>query len=204
MTALTAAWQEQRAQRGIHGMTEADWVAAFSRSSNSTRYTYAENEKAVLLPPPPRLFDNTGPTTVTGHDTDDDWGDDWGDGPLNPRPPRGWRWLLLLLVCGGLFGPLFVNACLPWPVPHLGGIIGYKSSVPFLWSSSPSAAKLDSWIRAEASVAWDRVLENIGPAAGAPDGVVIASPSTGGDDEPDYYVSAVGGCGMWRGGAKQG
>ena len=49
--------------------------------------------------------------------------------------------------------------------------------------------ELDKWIECEEEVAWDRILRNIGPIAGASDGVVIASPSSGDrDDEPDYYV----------------
>lgn len=32
-------------------------------------------------------------------------------------------------------------------------------------------------------------MANIGPRAGAADGLVIASPSTGEGDEPDYFVS---------------
>lgn len=171
-------------------MSEADWVAAFSRPSN--RYYNEKAEKAVLLPPPPRFLNNSdGGHALTGdHNDNDEWDEDWADGPLNPRPPGCWPWLLLLLLCGTLLGPILVNGCLPWPVTHLRGIIRHKPSFPVLGTSSPSAAKLDKWMRAEAGFAWKRVLDNIGPAAGVPDGVVIASPSTGGGTEPDYFVSA--------------
>lgn len=47
---------------------------------------------------------------------------------------------------------------------------------------------LDKWATAEAKVAWNHILANIGPAAGAWDGIVIASPSTGQNNEPDYFV----------------
>lgn len=174
-------------------MSEADWVAAFSRSSH--RPPHPEKlEKAVLLPPPPRYLNNSsiGGGGLTGVHDNDDWDEDWGDGPINSRPSHYWRWLLLILLGGALFGPLLVNGCLPWPVTHLRGIVGYKTNFPSLSGSSPSAAKLDKWIHAEANFAWKRVLDNIGPAAGVPDGVVIASPSTGGVDEPDYFVSGVG------------
>lgn len=51
--------------------------------------------------------------------------------------------------------------------------------------------ELTRWINAEKKVARDWMLRNIGPVAGAADGVVIASPSTGEvNGEPDYYVSA--------------
>lgn len=50
-------------------------------------------------------------------------------------------------------------------------------------------SSLDKWAAAEAKVAWNQILANIGPAAGAADGVVIASPSTGEHNEPDYFVS---------------
>jgi hypothetical protein len=49
---------------------------------------------------------------------------------------------------------------------------------------------LEKWILHEKSVAWDMISRNMGPAAGACDGIVIASPSAGRSvTEPDYYVS---------------
>lgn len=52
--------------------------------------------------------------------------------------------------------------------------------------------ELDGWVRQETAVAWDRMLRNIGPVGGAGDGVVVASPSSGGTpNEPDYYVSSI-------------
>jgi len=48
---------------------------------------------------------------------------------------------------------------------------------------------LERWIEEERVIAWNRVSSNIGPAAGASDGVIIASPSSGQHlTEPDYYV----------------
>ena len=48
---------------------------------------------------------------------------------------------------------------------------------------------LDRWIEEERVMAWNRISSNIGPAAGASDGVIIASPSSGQHlTEPDYYV----------------
>ena len=50
--------------------------------------------------------------------------------------------------------------------------------------------ELDRWIEEERVIAWNRITSNIGPAAGASDGIVIASPSAGQHlTEPDYYVS---------------
>lgn len=149
-------------------MSEADWVAAFARSP--PRYAY---EKKELLPPPPRFL-------ATSHTKE---GDDWEWDADQGRPP--WTMCLLLLVAGALFAPMLLGV-LPWPVPHIRGILAQKS---LSLCSSPSPAKLDKWIRAEAGFAYRRILDNIGPAAGAPDGVVIASPSTGEGDEPDYFVS---------------
>jgi hypothetical protein len=50
--------------------------------------------------------------------------------------------------------------------------------------------ELDNWIEEERVIAWNRITSNIGPAAGASDGIIIASPSSGQHlTEPDYYVS---------------
>ena len=50
--------------------------------------------------------------------------------------------------------------------------------------------ELDRWIEEERVIAWNRITNNIGPAAGASDGIVIASPSSGQHlTEPDYFVS---------------
>lgn len=49
---------------------------------------------------------------------------------------------------------------------------------------------LDVWIDRERKLAFQSIIDNIGPAAGAGDGIVIASPSMGDvAGEPDYYVS---------------
>jgi hypothetical protein len=50
--------------------------------------------------------------------------------------------------------------------------------------------ELDKWIEEERVIAWNRITNNIGPAGGAGDGIIIASPSSGQHlTEPDYYVS---------------
>ncbi len=53
-----------------------------------------------------------------------------------------------------------------------------------------SSSGLSQWIQAENLVARRWLLGNIGPIAGAADGLAIASPSRGGADAvPQYYVS---------------
>lgn len=52
--------------------------------------------------------------------------------------------------------------------------------------------ELDTWIEEERVIAWNRITSNIGPVAGAGDGIIIASPSAGKLlTEPDYYVSPL-------------
>ena len=49
---------------------------------------------------------------------------------------------------------------------------------------------LGKWIKQEEKVAWRQMMDNVGPAAGAAEGAVVASPSAGEwEGEPDYYVS---------------
>lgn len=49
--------------------------------------------------------------------------------------------------------------------------------------------ELDRWIEDQRVIAWNRISTNIGPAAGASDGIIVASPSSGQHlTEPDYYV----------------
>ncbi|KAL1408244.1 glycoside hydrolase 15 protein [Vanrija albida] len=56
----------------------------------------------------------------------------------------------------------------------------------FVWTSTP----LDRWVRVEQRVAWTRTLDNIGAAAGASDGIVVASPSKGEtSDVPNYFFT---------------
>lgn len=56
----------------------------------------------------------------------------------------------------------------------------------FVWTSTP----FDRWVRVEQREAWARTLDNIGAAAGASDGVVIASPSKGETpDVPNYFYT---------------
>ena len=62
-------------------------------------------------------------------------------------------------------------------------------------SGKPARRKrndLNSWIEAEEIIARKALLSNIGPIAGAKDGLVIASPSRGeAPDAPDYFVTFV-------------
>lgn len=52
------------------------------------------------------------------------------------------------------------------------------------------AEGLEGWLRKEEKVAWEGILKNVGPAVGAMDGAVVASPSEGeSEGDPDYYVS---------------
>lgn len=48
---------------------------------------------------------------------------------------------------------------------------------------------LDFWIRWEGMTAIGAIMANIGSHVGAADGIFVASPSTGADDEPNYLVS---------------
>jgi glucoamylase len=52
------------------------------------------------------------------------------------------------------------------------------------------ADKFERWVKKEEKVAWAAMAANIGPEAGASDGVVVAASSRGEwEDEPDYHVS---------------
>lgn len=95
--------------------------------------------------------------------------------PVFPHPPpqtasQGW-WR----VCGLL---LLSTAA--------AATVVFNPGLPYL--SFDQGFSLDSWAAAETKVAWKHILANVGPAAGAEDGVVIASPSTGSNHEPDYFV----------------
>jgi hypothetical protein len=60
------------------------------------------------------------------------------------------------------------------------------------WQSHAKCNELERWIKEEQVIAWAKISSNIGPAAGASDGIIIASPSAGQRlTEPDYYVSAL-------------
>jgi glucoamylase len=66
------------------------------------------------------------------------------------------------------------------------------SSDPFPGDRAHDDGKqgLDEWIKRAGKVAWREIVNNVGPAVGAKDGAVVASPSAGEwEDEPDYYVS---------------
>lgn len=56
---------------------------------------------------------------------------------------------------------------------------------------TPSSAELDRWIRKQERVSYSKILSNIGPPAGAAEGLVIASPSRGEVNQPDYFVSCL-------------
>jgi len=71
-----------------------------------------------------------------------------------------------------------------WFVPfsvELAGLGGHTSE-----------ASLEARIRKQERASFNRILGNIGPAAGAQDGLVVASKSQGEPDQPDYFVRAVG------------
>jgi hypothetical protein len=58
------------------------------------------------------------------------------------------------------------------------------------YEASKGREDLNLWIEGERKLAIQRIVDNIGPPAGAGDGIVIASPSMGDTaGEPDYYVS---------------
>ncbi|WVQ79280.1 hypothetical protein IAT38_001376 [Cryptococcus sp. DSM 104549] len=57
------------------------------------------------------------------------------------------------------------------------------------WAHPHPPTPLSDWLPEERALAMQRILLNIGPAAGADDGLVIASPSIGNDDEPNYYYT---------------
>jgi hypothetical protein len=63
------------------------------------------------------------------------------------------------------------------------------SSAVEQYRASVKRKELNRWIEEERVIAWNRITTNIGPAAGASDGIIIASPSSGQHlTEPDYYV----------------
>jgi len=66
-------------------------------------------------------------------------------------------------------------------------------SLPYLASSLCHPARhhgleLNDWIHRQEEISYDKILGNIGPAAGAKDGLVVASPSRGEPGQPDYFV----------------
>lgn len=62
----------------------------------------------------------------------------------------------------------------------------FTTQSPSSWPSHPGSEPLDDWIQKEASFAWQKIFQQIGPPAGADEGLVIASPST---DDPDYFYT---------------
>jgi hypothetical protein len=122
-----------------------------------------------------------------------------------PNPPgRTYRESTLRQSLG-----LIVGAGLLWivtsqvPIQHHVALLSHTNpAIAQTWQFiAPSSAvdqyqalvkrkELDRWIEEERGIAWNRITNNIGPAAGASDGIVIASPSSGQHlTEPDYYVS---------------
>lgn len=107
-----------------------------------------------------------------------------------------WRRLLLVftLIVTAAYGAYqmsylahyYTNAAMDAPQPT------WRSPSADLNPASADTIGIDSWIKKEAHSALRAVLANIGPAAGAADGIVVASPSTGDADEPDYYVRQHG------------
>ncbi|ORX37845.1 Six-hairpin glycosidase-like protein [Kockovaella imperatae] len=53
-------------------------------------------------------------------------------------------------------------------------------------ASAAPGSPFDKWIESEKDLALTKILENIGPAAGASDGLVVASPSK---ENPDYFYT---------------
>ncbi|ORY34856.1 Six-hairpin glycosidase-like protein, partial [Naematelia encephala] len=83
---------------------------------------------------------------------------------------------------------------------HFGLILYFLSiSLLVIWlvnSDEPdevvdsySSGNLSEWIGLEIEFALRRILENIGPAVGAAEGIVVASPSKGDRGEPDYFYT---------------
>jgi hypothetical protein len=128
--------------------------------------------------------------------------------PTSPRSlgskAPGWSKLRRTI---GLFLGFVVLYMLAGQMPMERHLDILDSSIPLIsqaWriSLAPSSAldrhkahrrrkELESWIERQQVVAWDRIASNIGLAAGAGDGIVIASPSAGHSlTEPDYYVSS--------------
>jgi hypothetical protein len=122
-----------------------------------------------------------------------------------PNPPgRTYRGVTLRQSLG-----LIVGAGLLWiltsqvPIQHQIALLSHTNpAIAQTWQFiAPSPAveqhqalvkrkELDKWIEDERLIAWNRITNNIGPAAGARDGIIIASPSSGKHlTEPDYYVS---------------
>jgi hypothetical protein len=111
-----------------------------------------------------------------------------------PNPPgRTYRESTLRQSLG-----LIVGAGLLWivtsqvPIQHHVALLSHTNpAIAQTWQFiAPSSAvdqyqalvkrkELDRWIEEERGIAWNRITNNIGPAAGASDGIVIASPSSG-------------------------
>ena len=70
-----------------------------------------------------------------------------------------------------------------WLVPSLVALVESSSGNEVLKETS-----LGSRIKRQERISFLRVLENIGPPAGAKDGLVVASKSHGEVDQPDYLV----------------
>jgi hypothetical protein len=122
-----------------------------------------------------------------------------------PNPPgRTYRESTLRQSLG-----LIVGAGLLWivtsqvPIQHHVALLSHTNQAiaqtwPFIAPSSAveqyqalvKRKELNRWVKEERVIAWKWITNNIGPAAGASDGIIIASPSSGKHlTEPDYYVS---------------
>ena len=92
-----------------------------------------------------------------------------------------WAVLACVVLCIALFA-----LSRPWPTITTHGL-ALTSCLRRSWLDPEQ--DLTTWIRAERKFATKMMLRNIGPIAGAKEGLVIASPSWGQyEDEPDYYV----------------
>lgn len=153
-----------------------------SLGERDTRDKRAHAAAAHLLSPPAAWHGY--------HSSDDSDGDGGGGGASKPGPPAGgstrprpraavrpkrrsrWRRLLTL--------PLIVGGVLVFLASRSDVRLSQGSTPAPVWRSAGS--KLVDQVE----TAWNLILANIGPRAGAADGVIIASPST---SAPDYYYT---------------
>lgn len=117
------------------------------------------------------------------------------------RPPTAVPVLLWLYPISLFIGQLFLAPYLSME-RHMAVLELKYPIIPDAWwlfaTSGPiqeeyrrrqSQHDLESWIDREREIAWGYLLRNIGPIAGAADGLIIASPSRAETlFEPDYYV----------------
>lgn len=125
-----------------------------------------EKQTSRLLPESPY----SGFTSVYGSD-----GDNYSD--EYDAPKRPWRAIVLFPFIAGI-----VYAAI---------LFSYIACDPSATTAAATgtSGEFEQWIHSQRQLAWNGVLANIGPAAGAMDGLVIASPSKGEPNQPDYYFT---------------